>query len=666
MANGPSETKIVSLSTKITVIVFWGLILVGLVFAAILFQTMEETTLDGREGLADNVAYRIHEALDHSGLKGNQELANEIYEIGIRHPELHMELRRKGEPVVATSRDAPADQGHTITRLINFTPGNGESVSAELILNFPSLEATLHAQRSPLLVGLGFLLLLFGSVIKGLLDTILNKPLRQMVDTARSISEGKGDASLSFDAQRNDEFGYVSRFINRALEKMRESQELAWDAKELAEVTLHSIGDGVVTTDREGTVVFMNPVAQQMLGITLKDAAGKPLWDIMLIVDEGLGREIANPIGQCLQEHRSIELDDNYAILRSDDDKYPVEISMSPISGKAGAIHGAVIALHDVREARALQRELTYHASHDPLTGLYNRREFDRELQRALDHTRRDGEEHALCYLDLDQFKVVNDTCGHAAGYQLLQKLTAFLRDRLRKADVLARLGGDEFGVLLVHCPMDRAIKVAENLRVAIREFRFAWGDKSFQVGVSVGLVPVTQEQSGVAEILSAADMACYAAKEEGRNRVHVYQPSDELVSEKHGEMHWTARITRAIEEERFVLYCQPIIGLSDGAGEHYYVLFRRIHERGAIVPPGAFIPAAERYILMPAVDRWIINRLFSLQAENLRAWHRHEPDATVPHVAELPGHAVQHLVGRGVVRLPAIAEGARGRAEEG
>jgi diguanylate cyclase (GGDEF)-like protein/PAS domain S-box-containing protein len=620
MTSSPSETKIVSLSTKITVIVFWGLIFVGLIFAAILFQSMEETTLDGRERLADNIAYRIHEALDYSGLEGNPELANQAYLIGKRHPELRMELRHGGKPVAAVPRVPPTEQGHTITRLIHFTQNNGEKLSAELILRFPSLDDTLHAQRTPLLVGLGFLLLLFGSVIKGLLDTILNVPLRQMVATARAISEGKAETNLSFDATRNDEFGYVSRFINQAMEKMRDSQELAWDAKELAEVTLQSIGDGVVTTDRKGRVVFMNPVAQQMLGVTPQDAAGKPLWDIMLIVDEEQGREIANPITQCLHEHQSIELDDSYAILRSDDLKYPVEISLSPISGKGGAIHGAVIVLHDVREARALQRELSYQASHDPLTGLYNRREFDRELQRALEHTKRDGEEHALCYLDLDQFKVVNDTCGHAAGDQLLQKLTGFLRGRLRKADVLARLGGDEFGVLLVHCPLSRAIEVAENLRTAIREFRFAWGDKSFQVGASVGLVPVTQEQSGAAEILSAADMACYAAKEEGRNRVHVYQLDDENMHRRRDEMSMVSAVRRALAEDRFDLVAQPIVSIPDKNVMHYELLIRMRDQDGGHISPGAFLPAAERYQLMSDIDRCVIRKAIKLLLDSQKA----------------------------------------------
>lgn len=356
MTASSGATKIVSLSTKITVIVFWGLIFVGMIFAAILFQTMEQTTLETRERVSDTIAYRVHEAIDHLGVEDNLGLASQVYLIGKQHPDLRVELRQAGKSIELTAPSPAVADGQTITRLISFTRSNGEKGTAELVLHFPSLGATLHSQRTPLLIGLGLLLLLFGSVIKALLDNILNAPLTRMVATAREMSEGKAAANLTFDDTRNDEFGYVSRFINEAVEKMRDSQEAAWDAKELAEVTLQSIGDGVVTTDRKGRVKFMNPVAQQMLGLVQPDAEGKQLWDIMLLVDEEHGKEVPNPITQCLYENRSIELDDNYAIVRSDGEKYPVEISLSPISGKGGALHGAVIVLHDVREARALQR----------------------------------------------------------------------------------------------------------------------------------------------------------------------------------------------------------------------------------------------------------------------------------------------------------------------
>lgn len=613
MSANSNELKVVSLSTKITVIVFWGLIFVGLIFAAILFKNIEDTTQESRESLADNIAYQVHEILDHSSVRENKELSNLMYLFGERYPTLFITLVYDGESIAKAGKISGEKPGQEILKAIKFTQQTGEKSFAKLIIRFPSLESTLHSKRTPLLIGLGILLLLFGSIIKSLLDRILSSPLSNMVETAREISSGNSEKELSFDDKRDDEFGYVARFINEAVQKMKDSQDEAWDAKELAEVTLHSIGDGVVTTDREGKVRFMNPIVENILGAFLNDVKGKYLPDIMLIVDEDTGKEIEHPITQCLFENRSIELDFNCAIQRSDDKEYPVEIVVSPISGKKGEVHGAVIVLHDVREARALQRELSYQASHDPLTGLYNRREFDRELKRALEHTKRDNEEHALCYLDLDQFKIINDTCGHAAGDQLLQRLTATLRGKLRKADTLARLGGDEFGVLLAHCPIERAIEVAESLRVLVKKFRFAWGDKSFQIGVSVGLVPVSQEMSSSAEILSAADMACYVAKEQGRNRVHVYQPDDENMHHRRKEMGMVSAVRRALAENRFDLFAQPIVSTHGESAPHYELLIRMRDEEHGYVSPGAFLPAAERYQLMSDIDRWVVDESLRL-----------------------------------------------------
>ncbi|MCO6413386.1 MAG: EAL domain-containing protein [Thiogranum sp.] len=616
MNAGFNEHKIASLSTKITVIVFWGLIFVGLIFAAILFNNLEESTQGSREALADNIAYRIHETLDHANLEDNPRLSGELVQLNARYPDLFIELGNAGTHIASVGSDPGERDSQSLSRIIRITQPDGGMASAELLVRFPDLEAALHEQRTPLLIGLGMLLLLFGSVMKGLLDHILSRPLTKMVATARDISEGKAGADVVFDDTRNDEFGYVSRFINEAVTTMRASRQQAWEAKELAEVTLLSITDGVVTTDRQGRVAFMNPVVQHMLGVSLHEARGRPLRDTMLIVDENTGKEISNPVTQCVYENRSIELDDNCAILRSDDQAHPVEISASPICGEDGEVRGAVLVLHDVREARALQRELSYQASHDPLTGLYNRREFDRELQRALEHTRRDGEEHALCYLDLDQFKVVNDTCGHAAGDLMLQKLTADLRASLRKADVLARLGGDEFGILLAHCAIDRAVDVAEALRKTISEFRFVWGDKSFQVNVSIGLVPVTRDQSCTAEILSAADMACYAAKEEGRNRVHIFQPDDEHLRLRRNEMGMVSAVRRALAEDRFELFAQPIVSTRGDDSVHYELLVRMLDEDNGYVAPGAFLPAAERYQLMSDIDRWVISDAIRLLLE--------------------------------------------------
>jgi diguanylate cyclase (GGDEF)-like protein/PAS domain S-box-containing protein len=619
MASQPSKAKVVRLSTKITVIVFWGLIAVGLIFSVILFQNVEETTQQSREILADNIAYRIHQTLDHASVQENNELSNQLFLLGKQYPELVISLVYDGESGDDVGEASGDPAGHEIVKVINFTRPTGQQSFAQMTVQFPSLESTLHAKRAPLLIGLGFVLLVFGSIFKGVLDRILSFPLSRMVETARKISSGETLDGCSFDGSRDDEFGYVARFINKAVQRMQESQEASFAAKELAEVTLQSIGDGVVTTDRDGQVGFMNPVVERMFGVPLKDVKGKQLREFMFIIDEESGKEIKNPITQCLRENRSIELDRKYAIQSTDDRAYPVEITISPIADKRGEVHGAVIVLHDVREARALQRELSYQASHDPLTGLFNRREFDRMLQHALEHTKRDDEEHALCYLDLDQFKIINDTCGHAAGDELLQKLTATLRGKLRKADTLSRLGGDEFAVLLAHCPIERAIQVAESLRAQVKEFRFVWGDKSFQIGVSVGLVPVTKEQSCAAEILSAADMACYVAKEQGRNRVHVYQLDDENMRRRRNEMGMVSAVRRALVEDRFELFAQPIVSTRDKSAAHYELLIRMRDEKSGFVSPGAFLPAAERYQLMSEIDRWVVEESMRLLLDQER-----------------------------------------------
>ena len=273
----------------------------------------------------------------------------------------------------------------------------------------------------------------------------------------------------------------------------------------------------------------------------------------------------------------------------------------------------------ELREAamRASQRrteeELRFHAYHDPLTGLLNRREFEHRLEVALDLARREQERHILCYLDLDQFKLVNDTCGHSVGDEMLKQLAALLHDQLRASDILARLGGDEFGLLLERCNAEDAQRVVEKLRDAVAAFRFLYDGRSFDIGVSIGMVEISPQSRSVSELLSAADVACYTAKELGRNRSHLYQNDDADLAHRRSEMQWAGRITSALDQNRLVLYHQPIIPLRDGlsAPPAVEILCRLLGEDGKLVPPGSFIPAAERYKLMPAVDRAVIGSLF-------------------------------------------------------
>ena len=299
-------------------------------------------------------------------------------------------------------------------------------------------------------------------------------------------------------------------------------------------------------------------------------------------------------------------------LIRRDGNELYIESTASPIRDGSGTVTGGVLVFHDVSESRELNRRLSYHASHDVLTGLVNRREFETRLERALKSAKARETSYALCYIDLDQFKIVNDTCGHSAGDALLGQVGALLKSKVRWRDTLARLGGDEFGVLLESCSLEEALRTAETLRESIRNFRYTWEDRTFRLGASIGVVPITAENEDVASVLSAADSACGAAKESGRNRVHCFEENDIDLMRRRREMQWAARINNALEESRFELFRMTIQPLqTEDAGEHFELLLRMRDESGKIVAPDQFIAAAERYGITPSIDRWVIDSAF-------------------------------------------------------
>ena len=391
--------------------------------------------------------------------------------------------------------------------------------------------------------------------------------------------------------------------------RVRQTANALFHEKERAEVTLHSIGDAVIITDAAARVEYLNPLAEELTGWRTEEAAGRPLREVFNIVNGFTRAPEANPVEICLRENRVVGLSNNALLVSRDGREYMVEDSAAPIRDREGRIVGAVMVFYDVTSMRHAPHILSYHATHDALTGLVNRREFERRLVELLTDAKASGRDHALCYVDLDQFKLVNDTCGHAAGDRLLRQLTYLLQQRLRDTDTLARLGGDEFGVLLVNCPLPQALRIAQELCRVVKDFRFQWNDQVFDISASIGLVPVTRESANPQELLSQADAACFAAKEKGRNRVQVYRPEDTEVARRHGEMQWVPRILRAMEKGRLRLYCQPIVPLRGGAERRCEILLRMLDEQGELIPPGAFIPAAERYGLMPQVDRWVVER---------------------------------------------------------
>jgi Amt family ammonium transporter len=416
--------------------------------------------------------------------------------------------------------------------------------------------------------------------------------------------------------------------IVRDITERRRVEEQLFQEKMLAQVTLASIGDGVISTDQNGNIQFLNPVAEQLTGWRCEDVRGKPLEEAYELFDEASGMPLPNPLHLIFRRARP-ESDHRRKntpgmLRRRNDSPVAVQDAVAPIKDAEGRIIGAVLTFRDVTDTHRLSRELSFQASHDALTGLVNRVEFERRLADLLQPHHARVEEHVLCYMDLDQFKVVNDTCGHAAGDELLRQLARFFRTLVRGSDVLARLGGDEFGILFINCPLQQALQIAESIRALVDEFRFSWDGKSFAVGVSIGLVRLDDHERSLGGLLAAADSACYAAKDGGRNRVHVYQADDQLLLERRGEMQWTGRIRQALDADLFRLYVQPIMSIDDSAqGPRYEVLIRMLDGDGSIIPPGSFMPAAERYDLAPAIDRWVVGNFLAWMGDFCRRRER-------------------------------------------
>lgn len=384
--------------------------------------------------------------------------------------------------------------------------------------------------------------------------------------------------------------------------------------KERAQITLQSIGDGVITTDVEGAIAYMNPAAEAMTHWKAEHASGLPLAALFNLLDDNAQTEGLTLIEHILSGRLSAASEHSKLIQRLDGSTVSVTLVGAPIR-HAGKVSGAVLVLHDMTQERQYIANLSWQATHDALTGLANRREFEYRLEQALHNLTRQVGRHALMFLDLDQFKLVNDTCGHAAGDELLRHICALLQSGLRENDTLARLGGDEFGILLENCSPDAAEKIAEGLRQTVQNLHFVWKGRPFVTTVSIGLVHIAQTPTTLEASLRAADMACYMAKEKGRNRVQVYHADDSELSLRFGEMAWVQRLHMALEENRFCLYAQEIaaLGPGDHGGGHIEILLRLHDEAGRMILPDSFIPAAERYGLMTSLDRWVVENVFKI-----------------------------------------------------
>ncbi|HET9106132.1 MAG TPA: EAL domain-containing protein [Steroidobacteraceae bacterium] len=395
--------------------------------------------------------------------------------------------------------------------------------------------------------------------------------------------------------------------------KVRQTANALFRQKELAEVTIRSIGDAVITTDHRGCIEYINPAAQRMTGWTSSQARGRPLEHVFEVLNGTTLERQIDPVAVCLRENRVVSLEDNTVLVHRDGTRRYIEDSAAPIRDLAGNLAGAVLVFYDATEVHQAAHLISYRATHDSLSGLINRRELEHQLASLLAPGCDDSTRHALLFLDLDRFAVLNEACGHLAGDHLLREVSRILEQRTRPGDVLARLGGDEFALIVRYCTLDEAREVAESLRAAISAYRFEWQGVHYQPHLSAGIVPFGLGVEAPATLLSRAEAACHLAKEKGRDRLQVYDARDREIELRSGGLQWMARLNEALAQDRFTLYCQPVVPVGGRGRRHGEVLARMLDAEGRLILASHFIPHAERYGLMPRLDRWVVHNALAM-----------------------------------------------------
>ena len=449
------------------------------------------------------------------------------------------------------------------------------------------------------------------AVFSMFLDQLVLTRLALLSNDVKKISEPANIEKRVKELSGNDEMADLAHGINNMLGNLENSQRALEFEKERIQVTLAGIADAVITSDAAGHLLYMNAAAEQLSGINIEDAKGKSLQSLFRFIQE----DKTYPVdGNWLID--SVSSLDEVTLERADGMMFVITKSASPLYAYDKTLFGYVTVLHDVTALRSLSKQLSYQARHDPLTKLANRYEFDHKTQEAINDAITGNRVHCLAYIDLDKFKVINDTCGHQAGDLLLQQLTQLLKTKIRSSDTLARLGGDEFALLLTGCDLHKAQEILKSLLNAVQEYSFVCEDKVFKVGVSIGLVEISSGQTLLLnEVVNCADAACYAAKKEGGNRIHLYTPNDNHTKELESQYDWVAKIYTALEKNQFVLYTQRMQGLYAGAEGHCELLIRMQGDNGKLYLPGNFLPAAEHYHLMPQIDRWVVSEALAIIA---------------------------------------------------
>jgi diguanylate cyclase (GGDEF)-like protein/PAS domain S-box-containing protein len=463
-------------------------------------------------------------------------------------------------------------------------------------------------------IGILFLVLVSVSTFTFFLTAPLLKliatPINKLVDAAKIIS-ASNDYSLRAVKVNDDELGELVDAFNALIYTVQQQNVMVLDAKNRYLSLYDDNPSMMFSINGLGNILSVNRTGADQIGLTIEELQNHSIFDFIYTIDIPT---MSAFIDHCLLNSTQVHKEE-FRQIGAEGQIVWLRVTAKSVD-YAQQKNSLLLVCEDVTEARDLGERIAYQASHDTLTGLANRSEFDRYISQAIKLAYTDNSEHILCYLDLDQFKIINDTCGHIAGDELLRQLGDLLKKHIRPQDFIARLGGDEFGVLLYYCSIKEAFFQCEKLRDIIRDFRFYWQGKTFSIGVSIGLSTINKASGSAVNLMKEADSACYAAKEKGRNRIHVFSPDDEELALREGEMQWVEKIRLGIENNSFCLYGQPIVLLSkEDEGLHFETLIRYRDDNGRIVPPNAFLPAAERYGLAPAIDRWVIGSVFEFIA---------------------------------------------------
>ena len=479
------------------------------------------------------------------------------------------------------------------------------------------LPAQIIQQRTVDLLRRNIAIHLLGMLISfALIALLLNRTVLSRIESLKVGSEklADGNYDTQIELSGNDELTSMGHAFNLMSQTIHTREQELTKLNDLMRMLLESTGEGIFGVDKSGTCTFVNHAAQEIFGYSLAELKGQSMHQLTHHSHKdgsyfpqeecSIYKAFRNGTSSCVE---------NEVFWRKDGSNFPVQYSAYPIRDDKQRITGSVTIFRDVTESQAMTRKVNYLASHDSLTSLLNRYSFEQHLTFALKSAQHEGIKHVVCYLDLDQFKVINDTCGHLAGDEMLKLISQLLKDSVRSNDTLARLGGDEFGLLLENCPIEHAREISLQICKSIKDFRFVWEEKIFSVSCSIGLSAISEETLSVQNIMSIIDAACYIAKNKGRNQVHISSGNDNETAKHQSEMQWVSEIQKALEENRFVLYQQTILPSDPLSQEnqHFEILLRMRDSQDNIIPPGAFLPAAEHYGLMADLDRWVIRSTF-------------------------------------------------------